>query len=195
MRRASVLIPLRIQSGSLKLLLTKRSGNLRSHSGQVSFPGGKQDLGDNSALETALRESFEEIRINPEEVTILGCLDQIISLHFYLVTPYVGLIPREFLPRINTLEIESVFEVPLTFFMNSREHWSEEMNFRKFPVISHHFQYFEYDIWGLTAKLILRLLEVGLGYIPDYTVHHPDAPTWIEMAQKFNGTEASLSNS
>ena len=191
-RRASVLIPLQIQSDSVKLLLTKRSGNLRSHSGQVSFPGGKQDSSDRSPLDTALRESHEEIGLNPEEVTILGCLDQIISLHFYLVTPYVGLIPDGFQPRINTLEIESVFMVPLTFFLKGGKHWSEEMHHRKFPVISHHFQYQDYDIWGLTAKLILRLLEVGLDFVPDYTVHHPDAPTWIESAQQFNGTEASL---
>ena len=88
-RRASVLIPLLEREGQTLLLLTKRSEKLRSHSGQVSFPGGKQDEQDQSSLETALREAREEIGLESKSVRILGCLDQIISLHFYLVTPFV----------------------------------------------------------------------------------------------------------
>jgi NTP pyrophosphohydrolases including oxidative damage repair enzymes len=86
-RRASVLIPLLEREGQTLLLLTKRSKKLRSHSGQVSFPGGKQDEQDQSSLDTALREAREEIGLESKSVRILGCLDQIISLHFYLVTP------------------------------------------------------------------------------------------------------------
>ena len=76
--------------------------------------------------------------------------------------------------------------------MNSEHHWSEELNHRKLPVISHHFIFEEFDIWGMTAKLILRLLEVGLAFKPDFQVHHPSAPSWMELAKKFDGTEESL---
>ena len=124
-RRASVLIPLLEREGQTLLLLTKRSEKLRSHSGQVSFPGGKQDEQDQSCLETALREAREEIGLESKSVRILGCLDQIISLHFYLVTPFVGLIPSDFEAKVDSVETESVFEVPLEFFLDSGHHWSE----------------------------------------------------------------------
>ena len=191
-KRASVLIPLLEREGQTRILLTRRAENLRSHSGQVSFPGGKEDELDESSLETALRETDEEIGLKSKDVKIIGCLDQIISLHYFLVTPFVGLISEDFIPNPNILETDSVFEVPLNFFMNSEHHWSEELNHRKFPVISHHFIFEEFDIWGMTAKLILRLLEVSLDFKPNFQVHHPSAPPWMELAKKFDGTEESL---
>ena len=106
-KRASVLIPLLESEGELFVLLTQRSKQLRSHAGQVSFPGGKQDTLDANSLETALRETHEEIGLPPENVEIIGTLDQILSLHYYLVTPFVGLIPEDFTPLLNTAEIES----------------------------------------------------------------------------------------
>ena len=99
-RRASVLIPLLEREGEARLMLTRRSERLRSHSGQVSFPGGKQDEQDQSSLDTALREAREEIGLESKSVRILGCLDQIISLHFYLVTPYVCLIHSDFEAKV-----------------------------------------------------------------------------------------------
>ncbi len=125
-KRASVLIPLLEVEGELFVMLTQRSEQLRSHAGQVSFPGGKQDLQDANSLETALRETHEEIGLPPEKVEIIGKLDQILSLHYYLVTPFVALIPEDFVPIPNEDEIEAVFKVPLSFFMNSERHWTEE---------------------------------------------------------------------
>ncbi|MEZ7823513.1 MAG: CoA pyrophosphatase [bacterium] len=188
-KRASVLIPLLESEGELFVLLTLRSKQLRSHAGQVSFPGGKQDTQDENSLETALRETHEEIGLPPENVEIIGTLDQILSLHYYLVTPFVGLIPEKFSPLLNTAEIESVFKVPLTFFMNGDSHLAEEFKTPIANVLVHHFDYHGFDIWGLTAKLILRLLEIGLGHIPDFQVHHPDSPNWMERALDFSGEE------
>ena len=118
-KRASVLIPLIEFEGKLFVIFTKRSKNLRTHAGQISFPGGKSDSQDLNSLETALRETHEEIGLIPEKVEILGRLDQILSLHNYLVTPFVGLVPSDFQPIPNPEEIETVFKVPLLFFMKS----------------------------------------------------------------------------
>ena len=186
--RASVLIPLLKSEGEIYVMLTRRSSEMRSHPGQVSFPGGKQDSNDEDSLQTALRETNEEIGLLGEKVDVIGTLDQILSLHYYLVTPYVGLIPSDFVP-VPTDEIESVFKVPLAFFMKSENHWSEEKKIFTSHVLVHHFEYQEYDIWGLTAKLIFRLLEVGLGYVPDFPVHHPDSPTWMERTLEYSGEE------
>ena len=168
-------------------MLTRRSTKMRSHPGQVSFPGGKQDSCDEGSMHTALRETYEEIALPKEKVYVVGMLDQILSLHYYLVTPYVGLIPSDFVPLPNTDEIESVFKVPLAFFMKSENHWSEEKKILSFPVLVHHFEYQGYDIWGLTAKLIFRLLEVGLGYVPDFPVHHPNSSTWMAHTLEYRG--------
>jgi len=181
-KQASVLIPLLESEGELFVLLTQRSEKLRSHAGQVSFPGGKQDTKDENSLETALRETFEEIGLNKKNIEIIGTLDQILSLHYYLVTPFVGLIPENFVSIPNADEIESVFKVPLTFFMNGDNHWTEEFKTPIATVLVHHFNFQDFDIWGMTAKLILRLLEIGLGHNPDFQVHHPDSPSWMKRA-------------
>ena len=186
-KQASVLIPLLESEGELFVLLTQRSEKLRSHAGQVSFPGGKQDTQDENSLETALRETFEEIGLNKKNIEIIGTLDQILSLHYYLVTPFVGLIPENFVSIPNADEIEAVFKVPLTFFMNGDNHWTEEFKTPIATVLVHHFNFQDFDIWGLTAKLILRLLEIGLGHIPDFQVHHPDSPSWMKRAFDYSG--------
>ena len=188
-KRASVLIPLLEAEGELFVMLTQRSEQLRSHAGQVSFPGGKQDPRDSNSLETAFRETNEEIGLPQEQIEIIGKLDQILSLHYYLVTPFVGLIPNDFVPMPNKDEIEAVFKVPLSFFMNSEQYWTEEFKTPIATILAHHFEFKGFDIWGLTAKLILRLLEIGLGHVPDFPVHHPDSPTWMERTLDYSGEE------
>lgn len=183
-QKASVLIPLLEKDSQFHLLFTRRSKALRSHSGQVSFPGGKEDSTDKDALETALRESHEEIGLAPQQVRILGQLDQIISLNFLLVTPFIGLISADFVPQPNALEIESVFEVPVDFFMEEANHSITEYQIKR-QYSAHHFHFKDYDIWGLTAMLILQFLKIGFHYVPSYQVHRPDFPTWMEQSQRF----------
>ena len=184
-KRASVLIPLRQIDGELRLLFTQRASHLNSHSGQVAFPGGKQDPHDRSALETVLRECEEEIGLAPKQVECLGRIDQIISLYHYLVTPFVAVIDPDFTPRLNPQEIDAVFEVPLTFFLNPANHTSEEITY-EYPRFSHHFHFGSYDIWGLTAKLVIRFLELSTGYVPEYPIHHPEGPNWTRLGQQFS---------
>ena len=188
-KRASVLIPLVEANGELFVMLTLRSKQLNSHAGQVSFPGGKEDPQDANSLETALRETNEEIGLPQEKIEIIGKLDQILSPHYYLVTPFVGLIPNDFIPVQNEDEIEAVFKVPLSFFMNSEQYWTEEFKTPIATILTHHFDFEGFDIWGLTAKLILRLMEIGLKHVPKFLVHHPESPTWIEKTLYYSEEE------
>ena len=186
-KRASVIIPLLEVECEVFVMLTQRSKRLRSHAGQVSFPGGKQDQRDANSLETAIRETHEEIGLPKEKIEIIGTLDQILSLHHYLVTPFVAIIPGDFVPIPNEDEIDAVFKVPLSFFMKNDQHWTEEFETPFAKVLTHHFKFEGFDIWGLTAKLILRLLEIGLDHKPDFLVHHPDSPTWMERTLDYSG--------
>ena len=186
-KRASVIIPLLEVECEVFVMLTQRSKRLRSHAGQVSFPGGKQDQRDANSLETAIRETREEIGLPKEKIEIIGTLDQILSLHHYLVTPFVAIIPGDFVPIPNEDEIDAVFKVPLSFFMKNDQHWTEEFETPFTKVLVHHFEFEGFDIWGLTAKLILRLLEIGLDHKPDFLVHHPDSPTWMERTLDYSG--------
>ena len=180
------MIPLVESNGELFIMLTQRSDSLNSHAGQVAFPGGKQDPNDTNSLETVLRETNEEIGLPKAKIEIIGMLDQILSPHYYLVTPFVAVIPDDFIPIPNRDEIQVVFSVPLAFFMTTQKHWAEEIETQFAKVLVHHFEFESYDIWGLTAKLILRLLEIGLGHIPDFMVHHPDSPTWMERTLNYS---------
>ena len=186
-KRASVIIPLLEVECEVFVMLTQRSKRLRSHAGEVSFPGGKKDQLDANSLETAIRETREEIGLPKEKIEIIGTLDQILSLHHYLVTPFVAIIPGDFVPIPNEDEIDAVFKVPLSFFMKNDQHWTEEFETPFAKVIVHHFEFEGFDIWGLTAKLILRLLEIGLDHKPDFLVHHPDSPTWMERTLDYSG--------
>jgi len=117
-RNAAVLIGIReseTDPGVPEVLLTRRALRLRSHPGEVSFPGGKQEPGE-TAFETALREAMEEVGLNAAEARPIGMLDQIVSKHGVLVSPVVAIIPQDFKPVINEDEVESAFFVPLTFF-------------------------------------------------------------------------------
>ena len=93
LRLASVLAPIQERPDGDYLILTLRAKNLSSHSGQVAFPGGSVDPGDTAAVDTALRETHEEIGVDPGQVRIVGQLDQVFAGYNFLVTPFVGLIP------------------------------------------------------------------------------------------------------
>ena len=93
--KAAVLIPILIKEGSLSVLLTQRTNHLRDHAGQISFPGGRMDPGDQSPNDTALRESKEEIGLEPERVEIIGHLPQYLTVSGYSVTPVVGLVQAQ----------------------------------------------------------------------------------------------------
>ena len=187
--RASVLIPLSMHRGEPSLLLTRRSTKLRSFSGHVSFPGGKRDQEDKSDYCTSLRESREEVGLEQEQIRFVGELEQMLSPHGCLVSPFVARIPNQFEPKINETEIESCFWVPISFFLDPKQHQLRQHHEKRpYPHFTHHFYFKHYHIWGMTALMILRLLELGLGHQSIHPLHHPRAPHWIVAAQNHRET-------
>ena len=162
-RPAAVLVPIQERSDGDYLVLTQRAEMLNSHSGQVAFPGGKIDLQDRGPLEAALRESQEEIGIDPSHVRILGQLDQVTAASNFLVTPFVGLIPSPYEFSLNQNETTAVFSVPVSVLMDPRSLWVDTTRYPGWDPI-YHFQYQEWDIWGATAKIVKQLLELVYGF-------------------------------
>lgn len=162
---AAVLLPI-VDRREPTLVFTRRASHLSTHSGQVAFPGGKREEQDADLLETALRESREEIALPPERVELLGRLSDVISLHGIRVTPYVGLIPPD-LPLVPDLtELDAIFEVPLLHFLQDRRTHTDVIRVegRDYYVPSYRFpdsKGEEHVIWGLSAMMLVELLAEG----------------------------------
>jgi len=160
LRRAAVLVPIFESGGELYLLLTRRSKSVAHHKGQISFPGGAADGGED-LRQTALRETFEEIGIPPQCVEILGRLPDVeVAASGFLVSPFVGVVPHPYPLRPSSEEIEEIFSVPLAVFRhpaNLRVEWRERGG-QRYEVL--HYAYRGHDIWGATARIIRHLVDL-----------------------------------
>ena len=156
---AAVLVPLYRKGGACHILFTKRTEHLHHHRGEISFPGGVRHPGDPDALATALRETSEEVGVDPSDVDVLGVLDDFFSIHNYLVTPYVGWLPDDYRFRINPDEIERIIEVPLAHLLRPEIFRVEDWNWkgREHPVCFYTFG--NDEIWGLTAAILKQFLD------------------------------------
>ena len=157
--RAAVLVPIISRDDGLQVLLTKRTEHLKNHPGQISFPGGSVDDTDLDAQHTALRETEEEVGLDPSPVEIIGELDQYIVGTGYLVSPVIGLIKPPFKLIRQEAEVAEIFEVPLDFLI-------EPKNFKRYArefngTLHHHFSltWQSYFIWGATAGMLRNLSE------------------------------------
>jgi 8-oxo-dGTP pyrophosphatase MutT (NUDIX family) len=111
-----------MRPNELTVLLTERNSQLRSHAGQIAFPGGRADPQDKDLIETALREAKEEVDLSPQAAQVLGMLAPYVTSSRYDVTPVVALIEPDFAPKPNPDEVAAVFEVPLSFLMDPSHH-------------------------------------------------------------------------
>ncbi|WP_020682911.1 CoA pyrophosphatase [Marinobacterium rhizophilum] len=157
---ASVLIAL-TDGAEPEVILTRRASHLSTHRGEVAFPGGKQDETDPDLLYTALREAQEEIGLEPGLVDVLGPLGQVMSKHQLQVTPWVGIVPHDVVLTPSPAELESLFRVPLGFFMEDRRQRTDIVRFRGMTHYVPAYEYKGYVIWGLTAYMLVELLNVG----------------------------------
>ncbi|WP_417223450.1 NUDIX hydrolase [Amphritea sp.] len=159
--QASVLIALTDNPAGPEVILTRRSDNLSTHSGEIAFPGGKRDATDPDLLFTALREAEEEVGLNPARVDIVGPLGDVLSKHKLQVRPYVGIIPMETELIPNLDELDRIHRVPLSFFLEDHRHHTDKIKFRG---MTHYVPAYEFEgdiIWGLTAYMLVELLNVG----------------------------------
>ncbi|MCU0789667.1 MAG: CoA pyrophosphatase [Nitratireductor sp.] len=155
---AAVLVPFAERPGGINIILTKRLDNLRSHSGQVAFPGGKIDPEDVSPEAAALREAHEEIALEPSQVEVIGRLPDYLSGSGYRIAPVLGLVAPAASFIANPQEVDYVFEVPLAFLMDPANHRRGSRMFQGAERQFIEMPYGEHYIWGVTAG-ILRLLH------------------------------------
>ena len=135
-----------------EIIFTQRSKKLSTHSGEVSFPGGKWDEQDKNLYETALRESNEEINLNTEDVVLAGSLNYLVSKHKIEVNPYVGLITKK-KNLVDNDEIEKIFTVPLEFLTDKKNAKLHKIERKNRNVIVPSWVYNDQIIWGLTAMI------------------------------------------
>ncbi|PHM45741.1 CoA pyrophosphatase [Xenorhabdus mauleonii] len=157
-RNAAVLLPI-ICKPEPTLLLTQRSRNLRSHAGQIAFPGGAADPEDPSLIVTALREAEEEVNIPQDEVQILGQLFPLDSSGGYRVTPVIGLIPPSLSLRTNPTEVAKMFEVPLFDVLSIAHYRYVDIKRRNRLHRVYFYWHQEQMIWGLTAGILYQLAQ------------------------------------
>ncbi len=158
---AAVLIPLLCHQGEWHILLTRRTEKLWSHPGQVAFPGGAWEPEDKDLVQTALRESFEEVSLLPESVTVIGQLPSFGTISHFELTPIIGIIPWPYDLILRPEEVARAFIVPLSFLRNPDNYYYEDYwhEGQSHPVL-----YFKrYDgelIWGISAQIILSFLKI-----------------------------------
>lgn len=157
LRPAAVLVPIVLRDPEPTLLLTRRTDHLHHHPGQVSFPGGRVEEQDTSPIETALRETEEEISLARRHVELLGCLPQYRTGTGFDVTPVVGLVTPPFELSPDAFEVAEVFEVPLSFLLDEANHQLHRVEVRGKLREYYAMPYGDYFIWGATAGMIVSL--------------------------------------
>ncbi|RWR81345.1 nudix hydrolase 15, mitochondrial-like protein [Cinnamomum micranthum f. kanehirae] len=180
-RRAAVLICLfEGEEGNLRVILTKRSKNLSTHSGEVALPGGKREEGDVDDSATALREAMEEIGLDPSLICVVAVLEPFISQHLLEVVPVVGLLAQRavFKPLLNTAEVDCIFDVPLEMFLKEENHTIEEREWMDWKFVIHLFEFKSeqenFIICGLTARILIRVASIIYQRPPPFKQHLPD---------------------
>lgn len=157
-RPAAVLVPLYVEAGQLWTVLTRRSDRLPQHKGQVAFPGGGLEIGEDPWA-AALRESEEEIGIDGAKVLRIGMLDEAETPSGFRIVPCVGAVPQAMDVDINEDEIAEVFSVPLLAFADVRvaEDRMVKIDGRERMLRIYHVG--RHQVWGLTARIVMNLLE------------------------------------
>lgn len=145
-----------------QVVLTRRARQLSSHAGEVAFPGGKRDDTDSDIVFTALREAHEEIDLEPENVDIIGHMDERISLHKIQVSPCVGVIGSDVKLVANLDELDCIFKVPLSFFLDASNRCDHLEEYRNKARYAPCFLFDGFLIWGLTSYMLMEFLNIGL---------------------------------
>ena len=158
LRPAAVLVPLIQVDEEWHILYTRRADSVEHHKGQVSFPGGATDPGDDSPEATALREAEEEIGIRREDVRLLGRLGEMVTISNFVVTPVVGVVPWPYGFKVHTVEVARVFTMPLSW-LATRKNWQEFMRVETGHSVIAYFPYNSELLWGATARMTVNFVK------------------------------------
>ncbi|KAK8959042.1 hypothetical protein KSP40_PGU015807 [Platanthera guangdongensis] len=179
-KRAAVLVCLfEGVKGDFRVILTKRSSNLSTHSGEVSLPGGKAEPEDADDRATATREAKEEIGLDPSLVTVVAILEPFLSKHLLRVVPVMGVLSNQqaFIPVPNIAEVETIFDAPLEMFLEDENHRTEEREWMGEKYLIHYFDYEtekkKFLIWGLTASILIHAASVVYQRRPSFPEMNP----------------------
>ncbi|NVO11523.1 MAG: CoA pyrophosphatase [Bacteroidales bacterium] len=160
-RKSAVLISLFPENGKLNTLLIKRTTYNGVHSGQVSFPGGKFDNIDKSLIQTALREAYEEVGINPSSVEVMGTLTPLfIPVSNMEVLPVIGLLNTKPELHLNSHEVEFTITVPICHLKNPANHLVKEIIVGEYSIEAPYIKVDCEDVWGATAMIISEFIEL-----------------------------------
>jgi 8-oxo-dGTP pyrophosphatase MutT (NUDIX family) len=173
---AAVLIPIYKKDGQYHIVFIKRTNTVKTHKGQISFPGGARHASDKTLRETALRESKEEIGMRAGDVKVLGELDdEITTTSNFIVTPFVGVIPWPYRFELSKDEVDELFDVPLPALMNKgcRKPNTETLNGEKLDSYAYHYR--GKVIWGATARILYKLLDIICRLTPDEIPVRPES--------------------
>lgn len=158
---AGVLLILHERPDGPYVIFQKRTDHVRDHKGQISFPGGMMDPGDESVLHTALRETFEEIGVSEDHVEVFGQLDDMVTVSNFLVTPYVGWLERYPYEWVfSDMEVAYLLEVPLAHLLDPLNQVPDRrvINGREYTFQSYQFE--DDLIWGATARMLGNFLDI-----------------------------------
>ncbi|MHA7833244.1 MAG: CoA pyrophosphatase [Algiphilus sp.] len=154
---AAVMVPILRRAQGLQVLFTRRADHLRAHRGQVSFPGGRYEPDDGQLVNTALRETEEEIGLSREHVEVIGCLDDYPTITRYLVTPVVALIDTPPDLYADHGEVAEIFEIPLAHLLQRSSYQRRFFTREGLRVPFFQIEYDGYVVWGATAGMLWNM--------------------------------------
>jgi 8-oxo-dGTP pyrophosphatase MutT (NUDIX family) len=160
-KKSAVLVPIFVHEGEISLIFIRRASTLRTHSGEIAFPGGKVDPEDSSPKMTALREVEEELGITPERIEVLGLLKPVFTVvSNYLITPVVGYLPQG--PgtfKIQQSEVAELIIIPLQTLQDPAIFHTEQWTRAEVSRTIYFYDYGSYRIWGATGRILHALLQ------------------------------------
>lgn len=158
---SAVIVPIYKKQGQYHILFIKRTDKVKEHKSQISFPGGTREERDRTLLDTALRECTEETSLRSEDVEVLGELDdEVTTTSNYIVSPFVAVIPWPYQLQVNKEEVEKIIEVPISALLDKNCFYQDNELVDGKEITSYFYHYQGMIIWGATARILYRFLEI-----------------------------------
>jgi len=157
---AAVLILLYLADNEIYFFLTKRTDDLKHHKGQISLPGGTQE-GNEKLIDTALRETQEEIGINKTSISIIGTITPLfVPVTGFMIYPFIGYSLNKLNPKPDPVEVAKIFSVNISDLLNKENQTTEQRNIRGYDVQVPYFKLNDYQVWGATSMILSEFRDL-----------------------------------